>query len=353
MRWLTSNCRRSHDEDQDMSDGDVILATTSSHDEPLNSELDAIDSEIMGPENMEALFLESNIQSNLNYHNTPFHYPPHSAQYFPDEYSDYLEQADEGMLNGSLPAAPDTASLPEAMSQVSEQLQHIQDGQAHGGFGDGLEEQQAHFHQENSIESLPLPFSPNFDAEISEELPQSNFVSMFDVSTFNPPAVAVGSTNAPHLWDTEGWTPSPATDVISSHDHEGHFLFSSSQAATGDDDATSEADQNEVDEQFNLSLWDFLLRWDISFPTNGNSKKLPRGPDIASVREQHMNKPRTIQISDLNGEKCDIQGINWDELRVSRLAARQMRRQTYKNYTNLRITVQRHVSDAYLSGHWV
>ncbi|KAF8866600.1 WD40 repeat-like protein [Acephala macrosclerotiorum] len=103
-------------------------------------------------------------------------------------------------------------------------------------------------------------------------------------------------------------------------------------------DDASDADQNEVEEPFNLSLPDFLYNWGMSAEANGDARRLRKGPNLSVLSKQRVEQLTPMQRKDLDGERCDFQRINWEELGVSRLEARQMRRNSYRNYQNLRYT---------------
>jgi hypothetical protein len=112
-----------------------------------------------------------------------------------------------------------------------------------------------------------------------------------------------------------------------------------------EDDQITDADDDAVDDQINLSFAEFLYNWAHSSLWEEDAKKRPRGPTLPAVESQReMKNTGPMTRKDLRGERCDIQRINWAELGVSRLEARQMRRQTYKNYTNLRLPLRWHVS---------
>jgi hypothetical protein len=49
-----------------------------------------------------------------------------------------------------------------------------------------------------------------------------------------------------------------------------------------------------------------------------------------------VEKPTQVVQSDLRGDRCDFQGIDWTKLEVKRLEARKLRNFHYKNYTNMR-----------------
>ena len=231
------------------------------------------------------------------------------------------------------------------MTVVSQQLQHIQDG--HTAFAAVPDAQHGEF-IDQSTQPFLFPSISTVSVWSSGDVSLFGFVSLADVSSTHQEAVALGSQNAPHLWGTGGWTPSSAMDVLvgvtqaQGHPTVSHFASSD---VVGDNDQVSEADQVEVEDQFNLSLAEFLHSWAYSSLRDEESRKRPRGPTLAEVeRQRDIKNTEPLTRNDLQGERCDIQRINWTELGVSRLEARQARRQTYKNYTNLRFSLQWHVS---------
>lgn len=332
------------DEDTDMSDGGAALTMTMSHAEALNAELDMLDAEVMGSDNLVGLLMDNHYQPTI-IEDLPFSY--YSYHQDPQEFTQMSGVYEEDIMDNELGPGPATLpNLPVAMSAVSQQLQYIQDEQGHAAFTNITDAQHAGpqdnstspslFH--TSFYTIPLNFWGG---------PQGNFVSLADISTANQPPVTMGSQNAPHVWDTEGWTPSPAMDVIlvSSQGQLSASHFPSSDAIGLDDDEITDADQDPVDDQFNLSLAEFLYNWAHSSLREEDAKKRARGPTLPAVeRQREMKNTGPMTRSCLQGERCDIQSINWAELGVSRSEAKQMRRQTYKNYTNLRFHLQWHVS---------
>ncbi|CAD6448041.1 ee698df4-0457-4e18-8f18-a4034454f35a [Sclerotinia trifoliorum] len=93
---------------------------------------------------------------------------------------------------------------------------------------------------------------------------------------------------------------------------------------------------NQIDNQFNMNLGDFLSDWATTVPRKvaGQSK---RGvPSQAAITSHILARDlMPMRRCDLQGDDCDIQRIDWKDLGVTRLEARQRRRATYKNYTNL------------------
>jgi hypothetical protein len=87
------------------------------------------------------------------------------------------------------------------------------------------------------------------------------------------------------------------------------------------------------EEQNNLSLSEFLYGW-CTFAFQSTRKK--RRPNLPNYQQFIREKPNSeVRRDDLRGDRCDFQGINWRKLEVTRLEARQLRAELYKNYMNL------------------
>lgn len=85
----------------------------------------------------------------------------------------------------------------------------------------------------------------------------------------------------------------------------------------------------------NLGLWEFLYNWSLA---NANYKaRSSLSPRLDKVQELAKNEgtPQRVDYADLQGDKCDFQGINWVELGIDRTWARERRLNTYKNYVNV------------------
>lgn len=337
------------DEDEDMSEGGggAPLTMTLSHAEALNAELDALDAELMGPQNLVELYLGQ------HFHQLGDPYPDPFQEDYPTSHMDQPEPSQDVHMHGTgnLHGSGSLVNLPSAMSQVSLHLQHLQEEQEHAESAEA--EDEPHMaHMNNSTPSILLNFLSNTNtADLSvANGPQWDYVSpteLYNTSTL-PGSTGLPQPLPPHLWPTEGSTPSPALDVVVPVPSQSpSFPFSADPAIVVTDDA-SDADQNEVDEPFNLSLGDFLYHWGMSVQTHEDSKKRSRGPFLSSITTQRKQKLAIMQRSDLSGEDCDIQRINWTELGVSRSEARQVRRGTYRNYQNLRLPNQWHVSKEHL-----
>lgn len=115
-------------------DGGVPLGMTSSHAAALNAEMDLLDAEVMGPYNLAAIATTSVYNSALDDMDHDHWHAQLGAEedMNPANHPDWL--SDTMMDDGSGHANPGLtmADNPVAMSEVSTQLQIIQDGQAHG-----------------------------------------------------------------------------------------------------------------------------------------------------------------------------------------------------------------------------
>lgn len=332
-------------DDQDMSDGGAPLMATPSRSEEPTSDHGPMNSQILASSpGSDTIFLETDFGSTIN---TPEHYqfPPSQPHYYQSGSSQYANSTGNNYTHFNQ-GATHGPHFPSAL-QLS---QYLYASQASTGPYD---QAPGYYTGQGSASHLPVHHYPDASGEPS-------IVSLAQSFAFTSTSLSlVGAVNAPHLWNNngaEGTAPSPTVDpLFSGQDLEGIFPSSSSQDAGEEEDEEhdeSQADQNDVDEQFNLSLGDFLDRWGLSVVRDAQNggKKRSRGPDLASVREQSMEKMVAVKRSDLEGDRRDIQGINWTALGVSRLEAKQMRRQTYKNYCNIRGGVQGH-HGAQLSDH--
>jgi hypothetical protein len=327
----------STDEDQDMSDGGAALTMTLSHAEALNAELDLLDAEVMGPDNFTGLHLDTHFPAMVNHDNDDvFLYAD-----LPDSepHSPHPQYAQEDII-GNDPM--DTPSLPTTMSQVSQHLQHIQDGQEHVELDMATDEHGAFTN--NSTHPFLLPYVPHFQAMHGSAGTQqaADYVSLSDLSSVqstpvNPShssAVGSGVGLAPQIAATNSLVQ-PQNPLNASHLS---FVDMSWEEE-------SDADPHEVEDQSNLSLGDFLYNWGVSASRSDDSRRRNRGPILPVLdRQRFVENLEPMRRCDLQGDLCDIQRINWTELGVSRPEARQMRRQTYVNYTNVRLAYQWHVS---------
>jgi hypothetical protein len=327
------------DEDQDMSDGGAALTMTLSHAEELNAELDLLDAEVMGHDNLVGLFLETHYPSITE---NPFQYSDSFTN--PDHYSDESLEQPEEVAEVYMQGTTDATNLPTSLSAVSLQLQHIQDGQEHEESAEATDELHGAAFMNNSTPSILLPFLSQAASNLSSGNAQADFVSLGEL---NLSQASAGPPHAPQLGGTEGWTSLPALDGVMPpqlmHLTASH-LFNFPNLPWEND---SDTDQYEVDDQSNLGLGQFLYNWGVSTSLGEESRRRPRGPALPALYKQRSEKLAPVEISDLQGERCDLQRMNWKELGISRLEARQMRRSTYRNYTSMRFSHQWHVSTSH------
>ncbi|KAE8444601.1 hypothetical protein EG329_014432 [Mollisiaceae sp. DMI_Dod_QoI] len=321
------------DEDQDMSEGGgAALSLTLSHAEALNAEMDALDAELMGPENLEQLYLDTNFPNVSNPFFDSFQEPeqhPAGPMNQPEEHNDMHMYGPGSLVN-----------LPSAMSAVSLHLQQFQEEQEQAESAEAAGDTHGAI-MNNSTPSILLDFLLSSQAAVPPFIvghgPQWNYISptvLENTSTGPSPAMLPLPS---FQWPVEqSTTPSPDSDVDDVVPMP--FPFSAPPAVVIADNA-SDADQNEVEEPFNQSLFEFLYSWGMTARAN---EKLPSGPSISAVSNMRSQQLSLVQQTDLEGENCDIQRINWAELGVSRLEGRQMRRVYYKNYQNLRLPHQWH-----------
>ncbi|OHW95663.1 WD domain-containing protein [Colletotrichum incanum] len=80
----------------------------------------------------------------------------------------------------------------------------------------------------------------------------------------------------------------------------------------------------------NPGLTDFLKDW------AWRNRYQSRGPSpgIRQINEQAARQVTRVRYSELKGNRCDAQGIDWENLGVTRKNARERRSLDYKNYTN-------------------
>jgi hypothetical protein len=86
----------------------------------------------------------------------------------------------------------------------------------------------------------------------------------------------------------------------------------------------------------NMGLINFLGAWARSArAVQSFQRGMAGAPSLSWVRSQADELQRSrIEYSDLKGEQCDFQGLDWTEIGVSRENALRHRRMTYRNYVN-------------------
>ncbi|KAH8815225.1 WD40-repeat-containing domain protein [Xylogone sp. PMI_703] len=83
----------------------------------------------------------------------------------------------------------------------------------------------------------------------------------------------------------------------------------------------------------------------MSVTSEERSRRGCRVPKLSVVDHQRSARPSSVRRDELNGERYDIQGLDWEKIGVTRAEARHMRRETYKNYTNLQIHPRLHARE--------
>ncbi|KAK0119230.1 hypothetical protein ONS95_008086 [Cadophora gregata] len=316
----------SSDEDQDMSDGGATLTMTLSHAEALNNEMDMLDAELMGHNNMMDISGVDPYDTELYINGLSDDDPPS-----PWSISDGAQQPQVFPIPGN---------LSPAMLEVTQVLQHLQDGQngqEHEELADEVDDLHGE-HFQHSTPSILLPFFQNFqNSSASVGGTPPSYVSMSQIAPATQPTTQQAWPGSLEAWmnpsqvlPQSSQVPNPIIPHVS----------------VADLDEMSDADHPEVEDQANLSLAQFLESWGTSAASSNarstDSRHRARGPSLASLHEQRRERPKPMERSDLQGERCDIQRINWGSLGVSRAMARQQRRATYRNYTNLRMERQWH-----------
>lgn len=84
----------------------------------------------------------------------------------------------------------------------------------------------------------------------------------------------------------------------------------------------------------NYGLTDFLRHWARQ---SRILQGMARGscPWPAKVNALETSQIASIEYEDLQGDECDFQGVDWDEIGVTRRDARERRLLTYSNYVNI------------------
>lgn len=311
------------EDDEEMSDGGVRVGMSHLHAEELNAEMDMVDAEVMGPDNLAAIATSSELPSSLA------QVPNDSDEIVEDEVeedmpdSDYDNPEDEEDYEFT----PQEAQVSDPMSEVAQQLQQIQDGQEQG---DPLATSTTLHgtNVTNSIESLSSILQiPSVSGNVQSDLPQSPGMHLpTGHQTVAVPATAV------------------SLGVIITGQAASFPQFLSDVDWGGDDDLEEDdnnvgiiqANNHQVEEHNNLNLRDFLYTWGVYVnQSRATAKKRKRGPNLAYLDRLGGDKPTEVRRSDLRGDHCDFQGIDWRKLEVSRIDARRMRMRAYTNYMNL------------------
>jgi hypothetical protein len=82
----------------------------------------------------------------------------------------------------------------------------------------------------------------------------------------------------------------------------------------------------------NLGLVDFLRSW--AYQGSFTDSPRSRPPHLGQVVKQANATIKEVSYPDLDGDECDLQGLNWTAMETTRRNARVRRCRTYKNYVN-------------------
>jgi hypothetical protein len=346
------------DDDQDMSDGGANISNGFSsamiplHDGDVNASMGMLDTELVSGAEFEVPSPHGHSHAIMD-DDMPYYYSEQLngqdfSPYLPEDDLDNLPATAYGtiILEGSDATYPlaSNSGLPAVISELSQQLQHIQDGQEHADFGNISDPQ--NWATDNSIPPFPLELQPFMEVENLMAAPSA------EVSHESPHLAMVQEHISQTSGSTDSLTPvaqpsvfiSPSTASFATNE----LLFSYfpyAESSWDDEIPASEADQIEVEDQFNLSLGDFLATWSRNISREEEPRRRTRGPALPAIEKQRdLTDLEPMEPRYLQGDKCDIQRLDWEEIGVTRLEAREMRRQTYKNYTNLRTNHRSHVS---------
>lgn len=328
-------------DEESMSDGGVPLEMIYAQAEEMDVELVMPDLQT-NQDTLDAILESSHFPTTSEdvFPGSPSFQQPHNPE-MPDSFVD-LPNYPPG-----IPMVLDSTgpfSLPTTMSAVSFQPEHIQDQDLQEGNLQGS--QHAEFMAgapnaaEHSTASISYQNHNSTSVEAGGGAGQSgSYVSPAELVISSNTLVPVEGNNVSNAPSMAGLDPSIAPSASSHHPNfihvnggsHPHFSWTFLEDNMSDDETQDEADNGEVQHPVNHHLIEFLSSWNHRL---GSSADAPRGHAISALLMQNAKLP-SVQRRDLQGENCDIQGINWSDLGVGRLEARQMRRQTYINYTSL------------------
>lgn len=98
----------------------------------------------------------------------------------------------------------------------------------------------------------------------------------------------------------------------------------------------------------NYNLADFLRAWAWqNGPWQSHARERGRYPWWDRITPQLSKNISQVDYEDLEGDAFDVQGIDWEDLGVTRGEARERRLLTYKNYTNIRDSDKWRVSEPF------
>jgi hypothetical protein len=331
-----SSADGSYDE-AEMSDGGVPIDLSTLDAGQPNAEMDMVDADMIGLHNLPSITSASAFHADNEVHDFDHDTVSQMSQedHMADSEYDVPDDSEDDDLLQDEPQALDP------MSAVALQLQNLQDMQEQGEFmGEFITYTEVHgTNQGNSID----PFFYIHALHLSAQQEQGAF-------SFPPLQNSLPSTTSNHS--------GALVATIGSHlgvgmaGHTTSFAPVSSDMGWGvhwssdgdsDDEDSVHADNLQVEEQRNDNLREFLYTWAREDALKSTSKKRKRGPNLLHIDKLAEDRPLEVRRSDLRGNHCDFQGIDWTKLEVSRNDARERRDNKYKNYTNLRPPLE-HVS---------
>jgi len=86
----------------------------------------------------------------------------------------------------------------------------------------------------------------------------------------------------------------------------------------------------------NPGLVPFLRKWaHPGLSLSNDTRPRFRSPWLPTVNELENLRVKRVDYDDLMGDQCDVQGIDWTQLGVTRREARERRLNTYTNFVNV------------------
>lgn len=152
----------------------------------------------------------------------------------------------------------------------------------------------------------------------------------------NPPPPFIHLSTAHHI-NTGATAPAPQAtpqgDQPNNSNNHHVQLFHHPQVlhqnAVGNPNATALGPEN-------YCLADFVRVWAWQAGAWHNlSRERGRYPWPNTIQRQFSHELDHVDYMDLEGDRCDVQGLDWEELGVTRNEARERRLNTYKNYVNI------------------
>jgi hypothetical protein len=177
-------------------------------------------------------------------------------------------------------------------------------------------------------DDVDMDYALEYDSEVGFtwlEEPESNPPSapVADpafAAGFQAVAVAAGALDAAYANTAP---PLPATDLGPGAAAWGHIY----QFSVSNPNPTTIGPSN-------YGLTDFLRHWARQSRILQNVSRGPC-PWPARVNSLETCQPASIEYEDLEGDQCDFQGVDWEDIGVTRKDARERRLLTYSNYVNI------------------